>query len=109
MIVHTSPSEDDLLETICTLTFAKRVRSIESNRELSEVVDYLILKLSISLPENSFVFHDFQYLIRPMLLTTLHKTCMFMYSLLIFSVSFVGNKKDKAEAHCRARPHDQRG
>ncbi|XP_078168604.1 P-loop containing nucleoside triphosphate hydrolases superfamily protein isoform X1 [Carex rostrata] len=36
MVVHTSPSEDDLLETICTLTFAKRVRSIESNRELSE-------------------------------------------------------------------------
>ncbi|KAJ1687720.1 hypothetical protein LUZ63_019110 [Rhynchospora breviuscula] len=36
MIVHTSPSEDDLLETMCTLTFAKRVRSIESNRELSE-------------------------------------------------------------------------
>lgn len=62
MVVHTSPSEDDLLETICTLTFAKRVRSIESNRELSEVVDSLMLKLSTSLPENSFVFKIFHIL-----------------------------------------------
>jgi hypothetical protein len=28
---------------------------------------------------------------------------------LIFFVNFVGNKKDKAKAHCRARPHNQGG
>ncbi|KAJ0977663.1 hypothetical protein J5N97_013137 [Dioscorea zingiberensis] len=33
MIVHVSPSEDDLGETVCSLNFARRVRAIESNRE----------------------------------------------------------------------------
>ncbi|XP_073009772.1 kinesin-like protein KIN-14O [Typha latifolia] len=36
MIVHISPSEDDVGETVCSLSFAKRVRSIEPNRELTE-------------------------------------------------------------------------
>ncbi|KAJ3669543.1 hypothetical protein LUZ60_011493 [Juncus effusus] len=36
MVVHVSPSQNDLLETVCSLTFARRVRSIESNKELSE-------------------------------------------------------------------------
>lgn len=36
MIVHISPSEDDTGETICSLSFAKRVRAIEPNREISE-------------------------------------------------------------------------
>lgn len=37
MIVHISPSEEDVAESICSLSFAKRMRAIELNRELSEV------------------------------------------------------------------------
>jgi kinesin family protein C2/C3 len=37
MVVHISPSNDDVGETICSLGFAKRARLIESCRELSEV------------------------------------------------------------------------
>ncbi|KAF6176640.1 hypothetical protein GIB67_034502 [Kingdonia uniflora] len=36
MLVHISPCEEDVGETICTLNFAQRVRAVESNRELSE-------------------------------------------------------------------------
>ncbi|KAL9450703.1 hypothetical protein AB3S75_012436 [Citrus x aurantiifolia] len=36
MLVHASPCEEDVGETICSLSFAKRARGIESNRELSE-------------------------------------------------------------------------
>ncbi|KAM3405518.1 hypothetical protein ACQJBY_008174 [Aegilops geniculata] len=36
MVVHISPSEDDVGETICSLGFAKRAMLIESSRELSE-------------------------------------------------------------------------
>lgn len=38
MIVHISASTEDIGETICSLTFAKRVRAVDSSRELSEVV-----------------------------------------------------------------------
>jgi hypothetical protein len=37
MVVHISLSEDDVGETVCSLNFAKRARSIESNREIPEV------------------------------------------------------------------------
>ncbi|XP_010245378.1 PREDICTED: kinesin-like protein KIN-14D isoform X2 [Nelumbo nucifera] len=36
MLVHISPCEEDVAETICSLNFAKRVRGVESNRELPE-------------------------------------------------------------------------
>lgn len=36
MLVHASPCEEDVGETICSLSFAKRARGVESNRELSE-------------------------------------------------------------------------
>ncbi|XP_031284334.1 kinesin-like protein KIN-14U [Pistacia vera] len=36
MVVHVSPCEEDVGETICSLNFAKRARGIESNRELPE-------------------------------------------------------------------------
>ncbi|KAK9086572.1 hypothetical protein Syun_028966 [Stephania yunnanensis] len=36
MLVHVSPSEEDSGETTCSLNFAKRVRAIESNKELPE-------------------------------------------------------------------------
>ncbi|KAF3454370.1 hypothetical protein FNV43_RR04817 [Rhamnella rubrinervis] len=36
MLVHVSPCEEDVGETICSLCFAKRARAVESNRELSE-------------------------------------------------------------------------
>ncbi|CAN6363588.1 unnamed protein product [Urochloa humidicola] len=36
MVVHISPSEDDVGETVCSLSFAKRARSIESNRDIPE-------------------------------------------------------------------------
>jgi len=38
MVVHISPSEDDVGETVCSLSFAKRARSIESNRDIPEVI-----------------------------------------------------------------------
>ncbi|CAO2146428.1 unnamed protein product [Urochloa humidicola] len=36
MVVHISPSDDDVGETVCSLSFAKRARSIESNRDIPE-------------------------------------------------------------------------
>lgn len=36
MLVHISPSQDDVGETICSLSFAKRARAVESSRELPE-------------------------------------------------------------------------
>ncbi|XP_050384115.1 kinesin-like protein KIN-14U isoform X2 [Argentina anserina] len=36
MLVHVSPCEVDVAETICSLIFAKRARGIENNREISE-------------------------------------------------------------------------
>ncbi|KAL0558412.1 hypothetical protein IC582_002977 [Cucumis melo] len=36
MLVHLSPCEEDVAETICSLSFAKRARAIETNRELQE-------------------------------------------------------------------------
>lgn len=36
MLVHVSPYEEDVGETTCSLSFAKRARGIESNRELPE-------------------------------------------------------------------------
>lgn len=37
MIVHISLGDDDAAETVCSLSFAKRVRAVEANRELSAV------------------------------------------------------------------------
>jgi len=37
MLVHISPSEEDVCETICSLNFAKRARAIESNKEVPMV------------------------------------------------------------------------
>lgn len=37
MLVHVSPCDEDVGETICSLSFAKRARAVESIRELSEV------------------------------------------------------------------------
>ncbi|KAH1192074.1 Kinesin-like protein KIN-14U [Glycine max] len=34
MLVHISPSEEDVCETVCSLNFAKRARAIESNKEM---------------------------------------------------------------------------
>ncbi|RLM58297.1 hypothetical protein C2845_PM18G12080 [Panicum miliaceum] len=36
MVVHISPCEDDVGETVCSLSFANRARSIESNRDIPE-------------------------------------------------------------------------
>ncbi|XP_038879373.1 kinesin-like protein KIN-14U [Benincasa hispida] len=36
MLVHLSPCEEDVAETVCSLSFAKRVRAIETSRELQE-------------------------------------------------------------------------
>lgn len=40
MLVHASPYEEDVMETCCSLTFARRARAIESNRELPEVLPW---------------------------------------------------------------------
>ncbi|TVU23844.1 hypothetical protein EJB05_26227 [Eragrostis curvula] len=36
MVVHISPSEEDVSETVCSLSFAERARSIKSNKDVSE-------------------------------------------------------------------------
>ncbi|KAL2942394.1 Kinesin-like protein KIN-14U [Bienertia sinuspersici] len=41
MIVHISPAEEDLGETICSMSFAKRARGIEPNHELPQEVKVL--------------------------------------------------------------------
>ncbi|GAB2277555.1 hypothetical protein Dimus_012265 [Dionaea muscipula] len=38
MLVHASPCVEDIGETICSMSFAKRARGIESNQELSEEI-----------------------------------------------------------------------
>ncbi|WMV11829.1 hypothetical protein MTR67_005214 [Solanum verrucosum] len=38
MVVHVSPYEEDVGETTCSCTFAKRARAAECNRELSEAI-----------------------------------------------------------------------
>lgn len=45
MLVHVSPCDEDVGETICSLSFAKRARAVESVRELSEVLilDFFII------------------------------------------------------------------
>ncbi|KAK3119301.1 hypothetical protein QOZ80_9BG0717500 [Eleusine coracana subsp. coracana] len=42
MVVHISPSQEDVSETVCSLSFAERARSIKSNKDVSE--DLKILK-----------------------------------------------------------------
>lgn len=37
MLVHVSPKEDDLCETICSLNFATRVKSVHLGHEDSNV------------------------------------------------------------------------
>lgn len=37
MLVHISPRDEDVGETICSLSFTKRARAIESNRGLTDV------------------------------------------------------------------------
>lgn len=37
MLVHISPYEEDVCETMCSLNFAKRARGTESNKEIPEV------------------------------------------------------------------------
>ncbi|KAI4294916.1 hypothetical protein MLD38_040799 [Melastoma candidum] len=36
MVVHVSPRKEDLAETLCSLSFAKRARAVELNQETSE-------------------------------------------------------------------------
>lgn len=37
MLVHISPRNEDVGETICSLSFTKRARAVESNRGLTAV------------------------------------------------------------------------
>lgn len=37
MLVHISPYEEDVCETMCSLNFAKRARATESIKEIPEV------------------------------------------------------------------------
>lgn len=37
MLVHISPRDEDIGETICSLSFTKRARAVESNRGLTAV------------------------------------------------------------------------
>jgi hypothetical protein len=76
MVVHISLSEDDVGETVCSLNFAKRARSIESNREIPEV--------SIQT--------------EPAIATTMAKVSLYLMVLL----SDVGSENVEAEANHRA-------
>ncbi|KAE8678189.1 Transducin/WD40 repeat-like superfamily protein isoform 1 [Hibiscus syriacus] len=52
MLVHISPCHDDLEETICSLSFAKRAKAIDSNRRLPEDLKKLREKRISELEEN---------------------------------------------------------
>ncbi|KAF7805175.1 kinesin-like protein KIN-14U [Senna tora] len=51
MLVHISPSEEDVCETICSLNFAKRARATESNKEIPVELKRLKEKKIIELEE----------------------------------------------------------
>lgn len=55
MLVHISPHEEDLAETICSISFAKRARAVESNHELPQDIrrqrENKILELSKEMRE----------------------------------------------------------
>lgn len=38
MLVHASPYEEDVMETICSLNFSKRARAVDFYKELPEVL-----------------------------------------------------------------------
>lgn len=41
MLVHVSPKEEDVAETVCSVSFAKRARAVECSRDISEVCAYI--------------------------------------------------------------------
>lgn len=49
MLVHVSPREEDLCETICSLSFATRVKSIHLGDEESTVSKYKMLVFKITI------------------------------------------------------------
>uniref|UniRef100_A0A7C9EDU0 Adenosinetriphosphatase n=1 Tax=Opuntia streptacantha TaxID=393608 RepID=A0A7C9EDU0_OPUST len=55
MLVHISPYEEDLAETVCSISFAKRARAVESNHELPQDIrrqrENRILELSKEMRE----------------------------------------------------------
>lgn len=55
MLVHISPCEEDVGETICSLSFANRARAIETYRDLTEDINMLrqkrILELEVEMRE----------------------------------------------------------
>ncbi|CAH8359796.1 unnamed protein product [Eruca vesicaria subsp. sativa] len=52
MLVHISPRDEDVGETICSLSFTKRARAIESNRGLTEELRKLKEKKILELEED---------------------------------------------------------
>lgn len=47
MLVHVSPNEEDVGETACSVSFAKRARAVECTRELSEVCAPIVYSLVV--------------------------------------------------------------
>lgn len=62
MVVHISPSDDDIGETVCSLSFAKRARSIEYSKELSEVSNGDSMCNCLHLEEMCFSWYVKMYL-----------------------------------------------
>lgn len=52
MLVHVSPKEEDVAETVCSVSFAKRARAVECSREMSEVCACDSIRISSSLVIN---------------------------------------------------------
>lgn len=38
MVIHISPKEDDICESLCSLNFGQRARGVECHKEQSEVI-----------------------------------------------------------------------
>jgi hypothetical protein len=58
MLVHISPCEEDVGETICSLSFANRARAIETYRDLTEVQLCKVLsQLSVILSQKVHIHH----------------------------------------------------
>ena len=61
MLVHVSPREEDLCETICSLNFAARVKSVHLGHEESKVSCLVLFTHLISqLKGTSIKFDDVQ-------------------------------------------------
>jgi hypothetical protein len=58
MLVHVSPKEMDMAETVCSLSFACRARGTHLGRELSKVCQYILFSCKFVFFQPCFFLHQ---------------------------------------------------